>query len=103
MLDITRIMVGLACGATLIATAAIAAPRTYQLPPETAKFKKAPGVDVAEANCLACHSPDYVAIQPPKKGAAFWDAEVHKMIKVYGAPIDETDAKAIAAYLAATY
>lgn len=103
MRDITRIVLGLAVAATLAATAAIAAPRTYQLPPETAKLKPGPGVAVAEANCLACHSPDYVAIQPPKMGAAFWDAEVHKMIKTYGAPIDETDAKAIAAYLAATY
>jgi uncharacterized protein (DUF697 family) len=42
-------------------------------------------------------------MQPAKKGHAFWSAEVTKMIKVYGAPIEEADAKAIADYLAATY
>ena len=41
--------------------------------------------------------------QPPGKGQAFWDAEVQKMIKVYHAPVDEADAKAIADYLAKTY
>jgi hypothetical protein len=33
---------------------------------------------------LTCHSPDYIAMQPAKKGHAFWSAEVTKMIKVYG-------------------
>ncbi|MEE7491897.1 sulfite:cytochrome C oxidoreductase subunit B, partial [Methylobacterium oryzae] len=36
-------------------------------------------------------------------GQAFWDAEVAKMIKVYRAPIAEEQARAIAAYLGATY
>jgi sulfite dehydrogenase (cytochrome) subunit B len=42
-------------------------------------------------------------MQPPKKGPAFWEAEVTKMIKVYRAPIEAEQAKAIAAYLGATY
>lgn len=42
-------------------------------------------------------------MQPPKKGQVFWTAEVTKMIKVYGAPIDESDAKAIVDSLAASY
>ena len=33
----------------------------------------------------------------------FWQAEVTKMIKVYGAPIDEADVGKIVDYLAATY
>jgi hypothetical protein len=32
-----------------------------------------------------------------------WDAEVTKMIKAYGAPVDDADAKAIAEYLKANY
>jgi hypothetical protein len=52
---------------------------------------------------VACHSADYIAMQPPKKGKAFWEAEVTKMIKTYGAPINEADAKVIADYLAQTY
>jgi hypothetical protein len=33
----------------------------------------------------------------------FWQAEVTKMIKVYGAPIDDADVPKIVGYLAATY
>lgn len=82
---------------------ALAEPRTYELPEETATFKPGPGVESAENNCTACHSVDYINFQPPDMGAAFWEGEVQKMIKVYHAPIDETDAKAIADYLAKTY
>lgn len=83
--------------------AAIAEPVTYDLPEETAVLKPGPGVEAAQNNCLACHSADYIQTQPPKRGKAFWDAEVTKMIKVYGAPINEADANTIADYLAQTY
>lgn len=86
-----------------------AAPQDYALPEPTAQLR-APadashkaGFEAAQGNCMTCHSVDYVAMQPPKKGDAFWTAEVTKMVKVYHAPIAEADAKAIAAYLAATY
>jgi sulfite dehydrogenase (cytochrome) subunit B len=85
------------------ASLAAAAPVTYQLPPETATLRPGPGVEVAQNNCMACHSVDYIAIQPPKKGKAFWEAEVVKMIKTYKAQINDEDAKAIADYLASTY
>jgi mono/diheme cytochrome c family protein len=92
-------------GLTLIgaATLALAEPVTYDLPEETAVLKPGPGLEAAQSNCTACHSADYLAMQPPKRGKAFWDAEVTKMIKTYGAPIAEADAKAIADYLAQTY
>lgn len=54
----------------------------------------------AQGDGITCHSPDYIAMQPPGKGRAFCEAKVIKMIKVYHAPIDEADGKAIAAYLA---
>ncbi len=82
---------------------ATANPVTYKLPEETATFRPGPGVEAARNNCGACHSADYVSIQPPKKGKAFWDAEVTKMIKTYKAQITDADAKTIADYLAATY
>ncbi|WP_018263320.1 SorB family sulfite dehydrogenase c-type cytochrome subunit [Methylobacterium sp. WSM2598] len=90
---------------TIALGAARAAPRTYALPEGAAALRPGPepGFSAAQANCLTCHSPDYLAMQPPGKGRAFWDAEATKMIKVYRAPIDEADAKAIAAYLAAVY
>lgn len=86
-----------------------AAPLDYALPEPTAQLKPpadaslAAGFEAAQGNCMACHSADYLAMQPPGKGAAFWSSEVGKMVKVYHAPIADADAKAIAAYLAATY
>lgn len=91
----------------LFALPATAAPRTYDIPDATAQLRPAPGheagFEAAQNNCQTCHSVDYIAKQPPGKGAAFWTSEVTKMIKVYHAPISEADGKAIADYLAATY
>jgi len=66
-------------------------------------LKKAPGLDKVEANCAACHSLDYIPMNSPFPNAALWDAEVTKMIKAFGAPIDDADAKAIAEYLKKNY
>jgi hypothetical protein len=66
-------------------------------------LKKSPGLDKVEGNCAACHSLDYIQMNSPGYSATFWDAEVTKMIKVYGAPIDDSDAKAIVDYLKANY
>ena len=79
-----------------------AAPLDYRLPPETAEFQPGPGVETVTAMCGACHSADYVSTQPPRKGKAFWEAEVQKMIKVFKAPIDPANASTIVDYLAAT-
>ena len=54
-------------------------------------------------NCQACHSLDYIPMNSPFPNAALWDAEITKMIKAYGAPIDDGDAKAIAEYLKKNY
>ena len=84
---------------------ASAKPISYALPKETAAFKPGPNLDVVQSNCTACHSADYVQTQPrgPKFKADFWRAEVTKMIKVYGAPIDEADVVKIVNYLTETY
>jgi mono/diheme cytochrome c family protein len=86
-----------------VAALARAEPAAYDLPEETAVLKPGPGVETAQSNCVACHSADYIAMQPPKRGKTFWEAEVVKMIKTYGAPINDADAKVIAEYLAQTY
>ena len=52
--------------------------------------------------CQACHSLDYIPMNSPFPDAALWD-RITKMIKAYGAPIDDTDAKAIAEYLKKNY
>jgi mono/diheme cytochrome c family protein len=86
----------LAFVAALIALPATADDKPVQL-------KKAPGVDKVEANCQACHSLSYIPMNSPFLNAAGWDAEVTKMIKAFGAPIDDADAKAIADYLKKNY
>ena len=95
--------------AAAIACAALApagaAPISYDVPPETAAFKPGPNLDVVQNNCTACHSADYIADQPrgPKFKKEFWQAEVNKMIKNYGAPIADADVAKIVDYLAAVY
>jgi mono/diheme cytochrome c family protein len=82
-----------------------AKPVSYKLPDETAAFKPGPNLEVVQNNCTACHSADYIKTQPqgPKFKKDFWQAEVTKMIKMYGAPIDDADVSKIVDYLAATY
>ena len=77
----------------------------YKLPKETAAFRPGPNLEVVQNNCTGCHSADYIEIQPrgPKFKRDFWQAEVAKMIKVYGASIDEADVGKIVDYLAQTY
>ena len=69
----------------------------------TVSLKKGAGLDKVEGNCAACHTLAYIPMNSPFINAAGWDAEVAKMIKAYGAPIDDGDAKAIADYLKANY
>ena len=84
-----------------LAAATIALPSGAEERP--VELKKAPGLDKVEANCSGCHSLDYIVMNSPFPGAALWDAEVAKMIKVFGAPISEADAKEIAEYLKKNY
>jgi mono/diheme cytochrome c family protein len=70
---------------------------------EEIKLKPGAGADKVEANCQACHSLSYIPMNSPFLNAAGWDGEVTKMIKAFGAPIDDGDAKAIADYLKANY
>jgi mono/diheme cytochrome c family protein len=59
-----------------------------------------PYQDVFATQCVICHSPRYVINQPafPRKT---WTAEVHKMVKGYGAPIDSQQETEIVNYLVA--
>ena len=66
-------------------------------------LKDAPGRAQVEANCASCHSLDYVVMNSPFLDRNGWDGSVNKMIKVFGAPINADDAKAIVEYLSANY
>jgi mono/diheme cytochrome c family protein len=87
-----------------LAGAALAQQKSIQLPADNpdSQLKPGAGVNVASLNCAICHSLDYIVRQPPMAPAQ-WEAEVHKMITVFGAPIRDADAKVIAEYLAANY
>jgi hypothetical protein len=85
----------------LLATASIAIPAAAEEQP--VRLKQAPGLDKVESNCGACHSLDYIPMNSPFPNAALWDAEVTKMIKAFGAPIDDADAAVIKNYLSQNY
>lgn len=72
------------------------------LPPETGIYKAAPGVDLVNANCLMCHSTEYVSSQPPMP-RKFWEANVAKMKVKFGAPIADAQIAALVDYLVAAY
>ena len=82
--------------AVLIASPAFAAEQVI-------KLKQGPGLDKVEANCQACHSLAYIPMNSPFLNAAGWSATVTKMIKAFGAPITDADAKVIKEYLAKNY
>ena len=88
----------LAASGLVVATCGLARADEFAL-----KLKDAPGSELTQSNCSACHSLDYVLMNSPFQSRASWDGEVRKMIKVYGADISEADAKSIIDYLASHY
>ena len=66
-------------------------------------LKPGPGMALVANHCSACHSLDYPLMNSGFLDAKGWDAEVAKMIKTYGAEIDEATAAKIKAYLTANY
>ena len=86
-------------------TVAIAAPRTITLPAETSALKPSslPGYAIAQQKCGICHSADYIDYQPPGMKLAQWTAEMKKMKALYGAPLDDREIDALAAYLTIEY
>ena len=80
----------------LVATAVVAEEQRVAL-------KEGPGVDKVEAACGSCHSLDYIVMNSTFMNRQGWDAEVNKMIKAFGAPIDEAVAREISDYLAKNY
>lgn len=72
------------------------------LPADTTGFKPGPGSDLASAQCVLCHSADYVSTQPRLPRVA-WKATVLKMRDKYGAPLPEDKVEALVDYLVKTY
>ena len=95
MRPMTRIVLSVTLS-TAFGVAAVADEMPVQL-------KAGAGADKVEGNCAACHSLDYILMNSPFLNAAGWDAEVNKMINVFGGPISAADAKVIGDYLKANY
>src|SRR5437867_844807 len=71
-------------------------------PTYTPALAEGEGREIVQGFCGICHSPTYITMQPPLPGAT-WEAEVNKMIRVYGAPIPDAQAQQIIAYLKSHY
>ena len=90
---------------TLIFTAVVGFSATgleIQLPAETGTFKQNAGAEIANGQCLVCHSVEYVTSQPPMQ-RAFWKASIQKMQQKYAAPIPDDQVEALADYLTKNY
>ncbi len=70
---------------------------------EPAPLKAGAGVEVVSANCNVCHTSDYIVMNSVFLSADAWKAEVTKMRRAFGAPVDDATAAEIVAYLAANY
>ena len=70
---------------------------------EKMKLKDGPNVDKVRANCVACHSLDYIPLNSPFLDQKGWEAVVTKMTNAFKAPIKPEDAAPIAEYLARYY
>ena len=75
---------------------------SINLPETRVELKPGEGLQKVETLCNICHSLDYILMQP-KLTKLQWTATVNKMIKVFGAPINEEAARLIVNYLVAQY
>ncbi len=91
--------VAAAAAAVLLALAPAAAPADEA----QVELKPGPDRELVEANCVMCHSLDYIQMNSPFLDRKGWEGSVNKMVKVMGAPITPEDAKKILDYLDANY
>jgi len=68
------------------------------LPTGATAFPAGQGSDIANANCLICHSAGMVLRQPPLT-VAEWSTEINKMKGSFGAPIPSDQIDELAHYL----
>jgi mono/diheme cytochrome c family protein len=95
----------LAIAAAALCTCAFAVTKTITLPADPFPLKPSPlpGYAKAHANCVACHSAEYMQYQPPTAPRAYWEAMVKRMQVVFKAPIADADMPEIVDYLVKTY
>jgi len=67
------------------------------------QLKEGPSRDLVVGRCAACHSQDYIPMNSPFLDRKGWEAEVNKMVKAYGAPMEPGEMEQIVDYLATNY
>ena len=70
-----------------------------QLPTSATVFPAGEGADIANSQCLICHSVSMVLTQPALTPSQ-WQAIINKMRTVYGAPLPAEQVDGLSAYLA---
>ena len=66
-------------------------------------LKEGAGKAQVNANCVTCHSLDYIVQNSPFLDKKGWTGTVDKMVNVMGAPILPQDVEVIVSYLAENY
>jgi mono/diheme cytochrome c family protein len=74
----------------------------WTLPAEQPVFKAASGAELVQANCLLCHSADYITTQP-RFTRDQWKASVTKMQQKYAAPVTAESLEPLLDYLVGSY
>lgn len=74
----------------------------WVLPPEQIVLKPNPGADLVKANCVMCHSVEYLTTQPLLSRDQ-WKAAVTKMQAKYGAPVAAEAVDPLLDYLVSSY
>jgi mono/diheme cytochrome c family protein len=68
------------------------------MPTNYTAFPPGNGADIANGQCLICHSADMVLRQPPLTQDE-WTGEINKMRNAFGAPLPADQVDALARYL----
>jgi len=90
---------------SLWALPAVPATKIIQMPPDVEQLKPSvlPGYAKAQAQCVACHSAEYMLYQPSTAPRGYWDNMVKRMKTVFKAPVADEDMPLIVDYLVKTY
>jgi mono/diheme cytochrome c family protein len=102
-LEMKQMLISVLAGVLgLLAFTASGEPLKIVLPPETSAFRVVPGAEIAMAQCLQCHSAEYITTQP-RLGRNAWKASIEKMRAKYGAVVPSETEVALLEYLVGTY
>ncbi len=86
-----------------LVTAALATALASRAQEEGVVLKDGKGKALVESACALCHSLDYIEMNSVFLDRKGWDAEVTKMVKAFGLPLEREDQLVVIDYLDARY